>query len=231
MKTRTTIILLLVAPLFLMSQVNSSIDLVVGIEFSYRTFKVSNDDGITNIFLERKARETQKMNWRIGFNYNRELAKKFYLKSGLRLASVGYKGAKVTNVIATQPVSPGPAQTPPRELQIIYNDWFVELPIIGRLEFSDKKITPFLEFGISPNIYLASRNKIIIDTYTTVEFRPNKDPRFNKLHLVGSLSFGCNYRVGEKYQLFGQPTFRYHLTKGSDGSINEQLMNTCITME
>jgi len=230
MKTRTTILSLLIVPFFLMGQSNSSIDFVSGFDYSYRTIKGTNDDFITELILESRTDESPTVNWRAGFNYNRKLTKKFYLKSGLRLASVGYKSKKITDLVFTPVVDPqGNLQESnpnlPSEVQFVYNECFAEIPIMGRFEFSANKVIPFLEIGLSPNIYVTSRVKAITDVYTTVEYRRNKHSAFNKLHFVGSLSFGCNYQIVPKYQLFGQSAIRYHLTKTSEGAIKEHLYN------
>ena len=51
---------------------------------------------------------------------------------------------------------------------------------------------------------------------------------FNKLQLVGSVSFGANFKLNDRVQLFGQPIFRYHLTQLQNGIVSEFLYNAGI---
>ena len=87
----------------------------------------------------RDQTETGKLNWRIGFNYNRRLTSRIFLRTGLRLASVGYKGEKNTDLRwpSEHDGNGGWVADPtlPRELaNLIYDYWFVEMPIVGRFE-------------------------------------------------------------------------------------------------
>lgn len=223
--------LVFVFPSLAFSQTNSSIDLIAGLEYSYRSLSTSSKEEIVVGMLEnRNDKESGKLNWRVGFNYNRRLSNKFHLKTGIRLASVGYEGEKKTGLrYASEFVTPElwvPDPSLPHEVQFIYDYWFAEIPIIGRFEFADRKVAPFLEFGIAPSVYVTTRTKTVTDLGTDVSFDDGVDAfNFNRFHLVGIFSVGVNFTVSEKMQLFGQPTFRYHLTQLADAAIEEHLFN------
>ena len=181
------------------------------------------------ILENRDNKESAKFNWRIGFNYNRRLTSKIVLKTGLRLASVGYKGEKKTGLRwGSEHDGMGgwiPDPSLPHEIQLVHDYWFTELPIAGRFEINQKKLSPFFELGISPSVYMTTRTKTITDIGTNSEFQNGDVHNFNKLHIVGFISFGLNYSINDRNQLFGQPTFRYHLTKLADAPISENLYN------
>ena len=228
MKTKIFLILLII-PAFAFSQVKSTIDFVSGIEYSYRILKTTNDELITNVILDNREGETGKINFRLGFNFNQRLSEKIFLKSGVRLASVGYKGEKRTGLIWGSEIDPnlGYQLDPnlPHESQFIHDYWFIEIPIIGRYEFNNRKITPFIEAGISPNVYITSKTKIKTDISSNVEFYDETKLNFNRMHLAVNLSFGLNYQLSPKWILFGQPVFRYHFTKLVEAPIKEYLYN------
>ena len=170
------------------------------------------------------------MNWRLGFNYNRRLSSRIFLKTGARLASVGYKGEKKTGLRwGTEHDGnggwAGPDPSLPHEIQLIDDYWFIEVPIAGRFEFGGKRLRPFIEAGGAPSVYLATRTKTVTDIGTDASFESGKALGFNQWHLVGYLSFGANYDIGERLQLFGQPVFRRHFTKLADAPIAEHLYN------
>ena len=230
MKVKLTTILILIIPMFGFGQISQSIDIVSGIEYSYRNLTTSSEDEIVTKILEsRDNEESGKFNWRIGFNYNRRLTNKLFLRTGLRLASVGYKGEKRTGLRWGSEYDGMGGWVPdpnlPHEIQLIYDYWFAEIPIAGRFELNEKKLAQFFELGISPSIYLTTRTKSATDIGTDAEFQNDAIHDFNKVHIVGFVSFGLNYSINEKYQFFGQPILRYHFTKLADRPIAEYLFN------
>jgi Outer membrane protein beta-barrel domain len=228
MKAKIILALMLI-PAFSFSQVKSTIDFVSGFEYSYRILKANNEELITNVILGSRSGETGKLNFRFGFNYNQMLSKKFFLKSGIRLASVGYKGEKKTGLVWGSEIDPtlGYQRDPslPHESQFIYDYWFFEIPIVGRFEFNNRKISPFIEAGISSNIYLTTKTKTATDISSSTNFYNEAKLNLNRFHLSANLSFGINYQLNPKWILFFQPIFRYHFTKLVDAPIKEYLYN------
>lgn len=228
MKTRILSFLLFLLPTVGFAQFQSSIDFIGSIDYSYRALSTSTTiPVIISTFEKRERTETGKLNWRVGFNYNQKIAERLYLKSGVRLASVGFKGEKKTDLIwGSEHDGMGgfiPDPNAPKEFQSIPDFWFLELPLIGRYEFASQKVIPFLEIGLSPTIYLKTRNKVITDIdETIISYKSNS---FNNLQLVGNVSFGLNYNLNEQLQLFGQPIFRYHFTKSENTPIEERLFS------
>ena len=113
----------------------------------------------------------------------------------------------------------------PHEIQLTHNYWFLEIPLALRFEFTNKKFSPFIESGISPSVYLTTRTTSVTDIGTDVTYQKNGTSDFTSMHLVGMVSIGTNFTVNEKFQLFGQATYRYHLTKLADAPIEEHLYN------
>jgi len=229
MKLKSIAILLLIIPFLSSAQMNSSFDFIVGIEQSYRSLSLAPDAFVPiNIIDLRDTNESAKFNWRIGFNYNKRLSNKFFLKSGIRLASVGYKGEKQTDLRWPSEISQEGYMYDPslfHELQLVYNYWFIEVPLVARYEFSSKKFSPFLEAGVSPSYYLTTRTTTITDLGTsTTSMRGGNSP-FTNLHLVGVLSLGANYDITDQMQLFGQVIYRRHFSKLVVAPIQEYLYN------
>lgn len=229
MKTQLIQLLFILIPTITFSQMNSSFDFIFGIENSYRSLKTSSEDPFIQGLIEsRDGRESNIMNWRIGFNYNKRLTTKLFLKTGIRLASVGYEDEKKTDLRWPSEIGPnGYVFDPslPHEIQLTHNYWFLEIPLALRFEFTNKKFSPFIESGISPSVYLTTRTTSVTDIGTDVTYQKNGTSDFTSMHLVGMVSIGTNFTVNEKFQLFGQATYRYHLTKLADAPIEEHLYN------
>ena len=229
MKTIIIQLLILIIPTITFGQMNSSFDFIFGIENSYRILKSSSEEPIVQgILVDRDNRELKKSNWRVGFNYNKRLSNNFVLKTGIRLASVGYKDEKKTDLRWPSEIGPnGYMFDPslPHELQLIRDYWFLEIPVAARFEITKKKFSPFLEFGVSPTVYISTRTKQITDIDTKVTYQRGGTSDYNNVHLVGFASLGVNYSLNDKFQLFGQGIYRYHLTKLIDAPIEENLYN------
>jgi len=225
MKTSLVLSLLIFLPFLGISQINSSIDFIAGLDYSYRNLSTSSDDAVVLGILEnRDEKESGKINWRFGLNYNRKLANKIFFKTGLRLASVGFEGEKRTGLRWGSDVVGGvfqPDPNLPREVQLINDYWFLEIPVSIRYEITNKKLVPFFELGVSPSIYLTTRVTSKTDIDNTATFEKNNQDNFNQVHLVGFISMGLNYYLNENIQIFGQPIFRYHFTELVDAPIEE----------
>ena len=113
----------------------------------------------------------------------------------------------------------------PHSLQLSRDYWFIEIPVAARFEFSNKKFSPFIELGVSPSVYLTTRTKTVTDIGTDVTYQKGGTADYNNMHLVGFTSFGVNYSLNDKFQLFGQGIYRYHFTKLVDAPISEHLYN------
>lgn len=233
MKLRSLAILFLIAPTFLFAQAKSSIDFVGGVEYSYRTVGLEKDSDLPSIIVDVRDVEVANLNWRVGFNYARRLNQRFYLKSGLRLASVGYRLPTEGLRFWSMPDGMGgfivtpPNPDLPSEIAWSTNRWFLEVPVMGRLVLTENgKISPFVEAGVSPSFYLTTRNRVTTNLEDQVENTSDReDERFNGLHFVGNLSFGLNYDLSPAYQLFGQAIMRYHFTRTYDAPVQENLYN------
>jgi len=221
MTSKLFILFIILLPVLGFSQVSPSIDLIAGLDYSYRTLNSELLDG-------NRTRETGKLNWRGGLNYNQPITSQFFLKTGLRLASVGYKGENNTDVRWPSENNGGtwvPDPALPRELQLIYDYWFLEIPIAARWEMNNKKVIPFFELGIAPSIYMTTKTISKTELGRTTQLERNSFPTFNKVHFVGLAAFGINYVISDYLQVFGQPTARYHITGTSRSSVNENLFN------
>ncbi len=229
MKTYIFTFLIMILPILGFGQIKSSVDLMYGIDYTYRNLKTTSEDStVLGIFEKRQAVEKGKLNWRFGFNYNQRLTNKVYIKTGLRLASIGYKGEKQTDLRwPSENVGGEYVFDPnlPHEVQLIYNYWFVEIPLALRFEYLDKKFTPFVEIGVSPSIFMTTKTISKTDIDTSSSFSKGNNQNFNKFQMVGVVSMGMSYQISDKFQVFGQPSFRYHLTKLVDAPIEEKLYN------
>jgi Outer membrane protein beta-barrel domain len=217
MKKSVLLIVISLAPFILMAQIKSSISGVIGVDYSYRVLKNPLYSG-----------ETGRLNYRIGLNYNHKIAEKMWLESGLRFSSIGYNGHKETNAkwgsefnTTTGIWTPDP--TLPHQIQFIYDYLFLEIPIGIRYELKSNKIKTYFAAGLSPNVYLKTRTQTITEFGSKATLGDRIG--IQKMTFSANIGFGFEYVLNDHFQVYSQPSFRYHFTPLGTGPIKEYLYN------
>ena len=142
--------------------------------------------------------EMPKLNWHLGVNINKKVGSRWYVKSGLRLASMGYKDKKVSGLTwPSQHNGNGgfdPNATPGiLEYQLSRDFWYLEIPLMCRYQFGNKKLHAFVEAGFSPSIFLTMRNVTVKNGKKTVDYRQDfstssiDSPRVASLKIVAPI--------------------------------------------
>jgi len=217
------------------AQSNSTIDVMMGGEYTFRLLNFSKEASQL-VSSDIYNRDDGFIIHRFGFNFNHELFPNFYLKTGIRYTEGGFKYDFPELIFVNQYESTSGViieATDPALLN--YPDYnknsylFLEFPIIGRYEYKTTKFSPFIEAGISPNIYLNTKLKTVYpsgsDRPNTVEYQENELLKINTLQFVASISFGYNYHLNDSFTIYGQPIIRYHLTALADTPVKYYLYN------
>jgi hypothetical protein len=226
MKTEAILIVFFL-PLFGYSQTNS-IDLIGSLDLTYRA--LITQEFIGDNIIEERQDEVPKLNWRAGFNFNQQLFEKWFLKTGLQLASVGYRSAKKELRFGDQhDGSGGFDETSTRIQQLTIDYLFLEIPLMLRYEWQREKWAPFVEGGVSTSYYLVTRLTTSIDNDDTTRLDNQSDAAI-PIYFVANASFGMNYNISEQWQAFGQSIFRFHLNPISKEVIKEYLYGLGLEM-
>jgi len=210
MQVKFLILILSSLPILAKGQLNSSVAIMLSMDYSYRHLYANEDSEPAQLLLELGKEESWKMNYRFGFDYNQKLTNKVFLKSGLRFANFGFIGAKYSGIKWSYPVG---ASSYSEHLRNHINHHFIEIPIIGRYEFTENSISPFIELGVSSNIYLRSKRKQASESASTVRYTKSYVSEFKSVSFSTNIGMGLNYNFKNRLQFFGVVTHRYHLTK------------------
>lgn len=207
-------LLLLALPWVLASQHQSYLSLGGGPYITDRFVDTGNkmfDDGLNHFYQSALC-------WTVTVAYERRLFHRFFIKTGLQMASSGYR-RRWLEYDHSQDAGSVYWINPSREPNDItrYRGEITYLhsgiPVIARFELTDKKITPFVETGVIPSQHLQTRWKQITNLGTDVmSLSGGNDMVVKRFQVVGYLSAGCSIRLGDQLQIYGQPVFRYHLT-------------------
>lgn len=212
MKQLTTLTLLFF-PFFLLAQ--SQLEINLSPDISFRTVS------------ETKFRdnESAKFNYHFQLNYIENISSKWALKMGIGFAQLGYK-EKISNVIFGDQILTGQPTSDPlasKSAEFKYDYQFIEIPASIQYNFSRKKWSPFVAFGISTSYYIKSIDNLVLDNETISTEKYRDEGFVNHIQIASIFSFGATYKINDKWQTFLQPNFRFHLTKISDSSVKERL--------
>jgi len=189
----------------------SSIDFIISLENSSKIQSIESAGEIKPNF-----------SFRVGFDWNENIFNKFYIKSGIRYSQIGYKNKSISAYTGIGEFNPDAIFVLEAELDLVHS--YFEIPLGVRYEIvKNKKINPFIEFGISNLIYLKTKSKYKTQFETQRNNYRNKSDVFNKLQIACNSSVGVNYQTNSKIQIFTQLSFRYHLSKINEIELKEHL--------
>ena len=107
-----------------------------------------------------------------------------------------------------------------KKIEFSYNYHFLEIPFSLHYDFSEKKLKPFVEFGIVPMYYLQTITKQKLDGESHTK-RNEQESIINDFQLATKIAFGVSYSFNEKWEMVVQPNFRYNLNAIADVPVKE----------
>lgn len=210
MKVLYTITLFIFLQISVSAQVKTSIELLSGIHDSYRFLFSSNDNSLSEAIVSSKnIGEVPSLLYRLGLNYNQLFKRNLFFKTGLVYSTLGYHEKE--HVIFPIECLTGVDIFNLEKASITQKFTFLEIPVIMRREFGTQKITPYLEFGLSPSVFLNRKFTYLYEDGTTRIEKSMNVIGESRLNLFSSFSFGLNYNINNNYQLFSQLSYRLNL--------------------
>lgn len=195
-------------------QTSSSIGIMGSLDYTYR-------------YIDTKlySKESGKLNYRLGINYDRKISNRCWIEVGVRYASVGYKidekNIKWGSEYDTLKGMWIPNPDLPHKLTSYIDYLFIEIPVCLRYQLSKSKWNPYFIAGISPDFYINTKVKNVTELYTTNN--TEKTYFFKKLNFSAIVGFGFDYAITQNCEVFGQPSFRYYFTNIQNQPIEEYL--------
>jgi hypothetical protein len=215
----------LIFPFLMFSQSRSSIDYMFSPDFTYRTFKVPNDDK----FIKRLYDSIEKPNlgFHLGINYNHRIAKKVYLSGGIQFSTAGYH-VKKDDLVFPDEIDPNsPMPTSAHSIKFSYDYYLISLPIELRYLLNENKFSPYFKIGLAPTYNMYRQTK---STFDMEEPRIQKDYDVNHFTAFIQIGIGGNLKLNDKWQIFAQPTFRYQLSTTKNAENKDYLYSIGLEM-
>ena len=205
---------LLSLPFFSIAQSNSSVDIMLSPDVTYRTtFYNGSDLTLQSIKRTYDSLELSQMGFHAGVNYNKKIASKLYLKTGLQVSKFGYK-YELKNLVDNSQIDPATGilltTTVLISTELSHNYYYLNVPIALRYEFSESKFYPYVELGAVPSYLLSGNSKVV-----SSDGNSNQSPLtiYKQFAVILHFGIGLNYRINEELQAFFQPNIRYEVTK------------------
>lgn len=182
------------------AQINTSIDWVGSADYS----------GLSKSFF---ADFHFRFNYRIGANFNFRIFDKIKIKTGVRYTELGFVLKSNDLRWPSEITSDGwvPDPTLPRFIHRDINKRFIEIPVIARYEFGEKRLSFFGEFGFSPHFYINTKEVETTNLEESSEVFDEVGMGQKRMQVATVIAFGANYSLSDEYQFFLQPTLRYYL--------------------
>lgn len=218
-------LLILITYNYSSSQDKFSVDLILGPDYSFRNLRTDSESQSVVLALNTRKEEKAEIKYRVGANLNVRLFVNTWLKTGLRYVNSGYiisdrndiKWQSEFDVNGDCVLNP----ELPHELKLTKSHHFIEVPIMVRQELGTGRLTPFIELGFSPMIYLITRDRTSTEFETTTSARDNTEIGYRRFYYSINFAFGGQYNVSSTSKFFVQPTFRYQAMKLQDVEILE----------
>lgn len=220
----------LFAPLFLLAQNEApaarrpQIGLVFGMDDNYR-FLLETKSLIGGGSAKDVRNEIEKPSLcgRLGVDFWMPFRQKMTLHFGLRAAEQGYLLIENNNLTYGSEFQTGTYvfdPSLPHYFKMVEKNYFVEVPAaLQVLILKKRKWRGYVEPGISPLIYLKTRQIITLGNSTKTNWTDRGHYRF---HLMATASAGFErLLLGGRSALFAQPIFRMQVTPLHSGSIKE----------
>jgi len=224
MKNKIFLLIICIPFLVRAQSSTSSIELIGGFDLTHRSINYSGaNQFLISEYNVRDEKETTKLNYHFGVNYNRKLIEKICLKLGVQFSSIGYKGEKIDGLMWGSENNGGGGWEPdpnlPHEIQKVYDYHFIEFPVGIRYSLNSNRLRPFFEIGISPSLYTKTKVTERTDIGNTSEKK--KESEIEALNVAANLKVGFSYFINEKISLTIGPSYHRQLLKLKKSPIKE----------
>jgi opacity protein-like surface antigen len=199
----------------------TSVGVMISPEFSYRTLNFSSSNQW--VADRRDSKEMGNFGFTTGIQTHFRFGNRLSLETGLSYANKSLKTkSEELTWTSDDPDLPTGSRT-------IYRYKYLAIPAIVSYRFFDTgKISWFAAAGISANVFLAKKTKVVT-TYPDGDsdsHASSKQTGYSKFNLSATLAAGMDYRFSKRFTFRAEPFFQRSLTSiVSDKEAKEYLFS------
>ena len=184
-------------------QAKASLDLLIGVGSSFRSFSNERPMPLDEDFFRNRDEHERKFTYSFELTYSRSITNQLMLRSGVQVNRLSYYTLRIKNVRWPAEIQPDGSYVPNpifnQEINDQTNSRFVGIPVYLRYEPWEGLWCPFIELGSSFTYLESSSYKKYLDIGFDEGSLKAIRSNFN---VLGSLSLGCNYVYNSDYQFF-----------------------------
>jgi len=194
---------------FCHGQKSSSVDFIAGAGTAYLSLDKEYQEQMNTLLFDGRDGASRFLNWKLGINYNKQIKNHLFIKTGIRLESIGFKDERFKDLRwPSEHDGNGGFMLSPdlnHDIQNAAYFWYIGLPVHLRYELEKNKIQPFFEIGLAAKYFALYRVKKETEIKNFYPFSfSEKQNTANTFHMTANASAGFNYNLSEQVQIFTQ---------------------------
>ncbi len=215
--------------------------IMIGVNFStdicYRQIINSTDDAFADLIIKsRNNSEVPKIGFHTGLKFMYQINQNISFESGIQFASRGYQ-TRNQNMIYEDPiggVNSVPNDHSPVKIRIIYNYYFIDIPLGLNFTFGKKKVRFISSIGLNVNYFIKTINTAVI-TYSDGETERHtsfvvKKNHLQIINLSPAMGAGIVYSLRDNLFLRIESCFSYGLMPIQTSPVRDFLYNGGLNM-
>ena len=214
--------------------------MMIGVSFSpdyaYRTLSSDGTSVFSNYIIEsRNKRETAKLGYTFGLNFNYNFSRKFGLITGVLYSNKGYQTESIGNLtfgdqihsrrgfVILDPNDPAI----PNSFKSVYNHYYLDVPLKAIYRMGKGKIRFISSVGIITHILMKSTVKTISEYQNGEKEKSTRVAydNYKKINLSPTISLGVEKQFNNQSLIRVEPTFNYGLLDIIDTPVRAKLWN------
>lgn len=215
----------------------SSIDLMGGADFGFRTISIKSRFGASGEkYVNRSKNELPTFNYRFGINYIQGLSERLSLRVGFRKATAGFRTNFIERIDVFEDINDiTKVLTSDQNNRTIYvyRYNFIELPVAVRHTMVKSFCEPYVEFGVSTYFYnhtvVKSKFYSRVDgkrgLQNTSTIRNGIEENINQFNYLPFISAGGNFRITKTFTGFSQFIYRHQFNKLRNEELAERIVS------
>jgi len=190
--------------------------------FCNRILRNAGGDEITDLIIEtRNKGEISKPGYTIGLTGFIPVGLTSNLRTGALFSNKGYQRPWNRNLHW-----PGQPEPDISGIKSVYSFYFLDIPLVYEFYLNREKRHWYIGTGVITNVFLrATYTQILEENGGKSRSTRKEDHDYNPFNISPEITFGRNFRLGEKMSLHVAPAFRYGLIQTIDSPVAEHLWN------
>jgi len=199
-------------------------------DYCFRTLKNNDGSASSNTVISlRNSTEIPKLGYTAGLHFIYNFTKRTGIEIGVQYSNKGYQ-SRLSGLTFGSMIDPRRGSTPgagATKAKIIYNDYYLDIPLKVNFTLGEKKIRFVASAGITTNIFIKETETIVFEYKDGSHTREKLASfyNYNQVDLSPTVSAGIDCQLNSRNHLKIEPVFRYGVLKIINTPVTGYLWN------